>query len=823
MLKSKFKHEMIDSLTTDQREELTSREDILSETQRFYQELFSEEAEVDVEAWEAALQEGLHLIKKKVSPVQSLLLEKIPDKEEIEKIIDLLPGPKKSPRLDGVTSDAIKELWPWIRKDCRDMIVAFWLDGRLTVNTKKGVIKLIPKSEDRSKLKDWRPILLLGITYKILSKLLAERLKPLLHELVNEQQTGFIPRRSIFDSILAVRLGQEWAETTCQKSIFLKLDFVKAYDRVNYNFLWSVLATMGFGDHFISLLKGLVENATSVVHLNGAFIDEGLEAGNGRQVLDALFAYDTRLLLEAEEDNWSKATAIIKIFEKISGAKLNVSKSLVVPIGFSEPPEWRRRTRTKLAMEGEVWSYMGCPIGVNLSEEQVCRRFVWGQNREGVERKAWISWEKMCRKKEEGGLGLVGFELHANALKMKLMVKILNNDDLDWVCLFKSMLEWKILDTQNRQCEIGRPNEVVLLLGKKLDLRDSPTVARILEGWWEVRKFLKLKPGVMLPADLVVGLALKAIPELEKYNEGDVRTSLKLQRRVGIRLLQDLTVDSMNRLELFELKSCGGRSVRAAEGPSTRITWWLRHKGLCVEERLLKISITNGSCPWYEDGLETIDHCLLSCNLVDRRWKRVLYLLRKVQPDEVTFGNLLDFLDSATQHKTLRLSLLLLLVMHTRMAWQDRCARSLQKRNSLAPIRVVLSKSVDIGKEILTVLGPGVRKDQAEESLTYLQLMMSEENRDTHKGELDTARLDRGTQSSGTSSDNSHWNELQRERSHSSRQEASNEEIPIDSTQHHCRDAVLDRALDQELAHLGFTELRLSSSELLSAEGRAPP
>ncbi|KAL3693334.1 hypothetical protein R1sor_006985 [Riccia sorocarpa] len=327
LLKSKFKRKNLESLTTDTGETLTSKEEILAETSRFYQNLFSEESDFEEEIRSNTLREGLGLLKKKLDSVQNRSLEAVPGMEEIERIVNLLPS-EKSPGLDGVTSEVIRDLWPWIKEDCRRMI-----------------------------------------------------------------QTGFVPGRSIFDSILAVKLGQEWAETMGQKSIFLKLDFVKAYDRVIHSYLWSVLDTLGFGSHFITLLHGLVENATSVVHINGGFTREinldrgvrqgcpiapmlftlstqplmellrveqvkgqlqGLEAGNGHQVLEALFADDTGLLLQAEAENWEKATEVINKFEIMSGARLNVSKSLVVPIGFQEPPEWLRRTGCKTTNEGEV-------------------------------------------------------------------------------------------------------------------------------------------------------------------------------------------------------------------------------------------------------------------------------------------------------------------------------------------------------------------------------------------------------------------------------------------------------------------------------------
>ncbi|KAL3692032.1 hypothetical protein R1sor_005683 [Riccia sorocarpa] len=223
MMRSKFKREMIESLTTDSGDIITAPEDILPETHRFYQDLFQEEAIQDEDQRTANTEQALRLLQNKVTAEQNGTLALVPDMDELERIVKILP-PDKAPGLDGVTSEAIRENWEVIKDDCKSMIEAFWAGGQLTTRTKKGAIKLIPKSADKARLKDWRPISLLGITYKIISKLLAERLKALLPGLVNEQQTGFVQGRSIFDSILTVKLGQEWSEVTAQQSIFLKLD-----------------------------------------------------------------------------------------------------------------------------------------------------------------------------------------------------------------------------------------------------------------------------------------------------------------------------------------------------------------------------------------------------------------------------------------------------------------------------------------------------------------------------------------------------------------------------------------------------------------------
>lgn len=65
-----------------------------------------------------------------------------------------------------------------------------------------GVIKLIPKDGDLSWLTNWRPIMMITMTYKIISKLLANRVKPLIPHLVDRQQTGFVLERSITDNLL---------------------------------------------------------------------------------------------------------------------------------------------------------------------------------------------------------------------------------------------------------------------------------------------------------------------------------------------------------------------------------------------------------------------------------------------------------------------------------------------------------------------------------------------------------------------------------------------------------------------------------------------
>jgi hypothetical protein len=109
--------------------------------------------------------------------------------------------------------------------------------------------------------------------YKIVPKLIANRLWPVIPWLVESQQKGFVHGRQLQDNILGFRLGQELVKAQRLNEFFLKLDFVKAYDRVETNFLWGTMEAMGFCSKFVKLVKGLALLGTTKVHFNGIFTD----------------------------------------------------------------------------------------------------------------------------------------------------------------------------------------------------------------------------------------------------------------------------------------------------------------------------------------------------------------------------------------------------------------------------------------------------------------------------------------------------------------------------------------------------------------------
>ncbi|KAL3702288.1 hypothetical protein R1sor_020310 [Riccia sorocarpa] len=109
-------------------------------------------------------------------------------------------------------------------------------------------------------------------------------------------------------------------------------------------------------------------------------------------------------------------------------------------------------------------------------------------------------------------IGALTFKL-TRALKMRMVSRLLEDANLDWVHIAKIILTWKIPDKKTRAGEIGRPVQKVLILGNRMRLREAPTLANILGGWWAARPYLKLKENSPLPGDIRIEQALIVLAE----------------------------------------------------------------------------------------------------------------------------------------------------------------------------------------------------------------------------------------------------------------------------------------------------------------------
>ncbi len=126
-----------------------------------------------------------------------------------------------------------------------------------------------PKNKNRHDLKNWRPISLLNTDYKIIAKLIANKLKPVLPSIINGDQTGYLKNGYIGENIRLLQDVTFFSEQTRNNIILLSMDFEKEFNSLNWNFLFAALKHVNFGDKIIQYLKILYNNIESTVINNG--------------------------------------------------------------------------------------------------------------------------------------------------------------------------------------------------------------------------------------------------------------------------------------------------------------------------------------------------------------------------------------------------------------------------------------------------------------------------------------------------------------------------------------------------------------------------
>ena len=132
-----------------------------------------------------------------------------------------------------------------------------------------GVLSLIPKVQGADNIRLFRPIELINVPFKICSKACSTRLSPVAHRIISRNQSTFIRGRNILEGPLALQEIVHSLKRTRQPAILLKLDFEKAYDRVNWEFLRQILLDRGFSSVWVHRMMQLVSGGQTAIAVNG--------------------------------------------------------------------------------------------------------------------------------------------------------------------------------------------------------------------------------------------------------------------------------------------------------------------------------------------------------------------------------------------------------------------------------------------------------------------------------------------------------------------------------------------------------------------------
>ena len=252
--------------------------------------------------------------------------------------------------------------------------------GELSISQRRGVITLIPKDEsDLVDLQNWRPITLLNTDYRIASKALARRIETILPKLIHPDQTGFIKGRYLGENLRLISDVMEYTKMEELTDVLVSLDFKKAFDTLEWQFIKSVLNLFNFGEsvrQWTSVFYTNVENAVlknriatnwfkptrgvrqgcplspylfilSAEILSSKIRQSKLVKGiniYGNEVKVNQFADDTNLFW-TDITFVEKALRLVNEFGSISGLKLNVKKTKALWLG-----KWHNNRTTPLQL-----------------------------------------------------------------------------------------------------------------------------------------------------------------------------------------------------------------------------------------------------------------------------------------------------------------------------------------------------------------------------------------------------------------------------------------------------------------------------------------
>jgi hypothetical protein len=128
----------------------------------------------------------------------------------------------------------------------------------------------VPKKDHPQDLFDYRPICLIGSLYKILSKLLANRLKRVLGKLISKRQSAFLPQRQILDGVVVLNEIIDLAKRRRDECLLFKVDFERAYDTISWQFLDRMMIKMGFAEGWLKWIRACIFESSMSVLVNGS-------------------------------------------------------------------------------------------------------------------------------------------------------------------------------------------------------------------------------------------------------------------------------------------------------------------------------------------------------------------------------------------------------------------------------------------------------------------------------------------------------------------------------------------------------------------------
>ena len=326
----------------------------------------------------------------------------------LEELHTSLMGMKvgKACGLDGISVAFLQTFWEDLGPLILNSFYYAFRKGFLTTSQRRGVIKLIPKRDKNPNfVRHHRPITLLNIDLKVLTRALALRVKTVLDKIINNDQQAFVKNRYLGNNLLDLYSVASEAITQDDDFLLFSLDIEKAFDSVRWDFLYKTLSGFGFPPNFIHWIQVLHNKKELRIYNNGhssgpISVTNSLAQGcplspllfiacietlariirsnpavpgislNGHEKKIGLVADDTVLIVKASEDSLAMTGRILLDFENQSGLRINYDKSIVCSLGPNQKNYSMYLPRRFLWLQPEEsFSYLGLKLQRNTHNE----------------------------------------------------------------------------------------------------------------------------------------------------------------------------------------------------------------------------------------------------------------------------------------------------------------------------------------------------------------------------------------------------------------------------------------------------------------------
>lgn len=177
---------------------------------------------------------------------------------------------------DGFNPGFFQHFWSVCNNDIFNECCSWLNNNQFPPSLNFTNIALIPKGNEQKSMKDWRPIAFCNVLYKLVAKVLANRLKSILHKCISDNQSTFVPGRSILDNaMIAIEVVHymKISRRSRDKNVALKLDISKAYDRIDWLYPKEVMIKMGFDSRWVRWIMMCVETVDYCVIFNNESVE----------------------------------------------------------------------------------------------------------------------------------------------------------------------------------------------------------------------------------------------------------------------------------------------------------------------------------------------------------------------------------------------------------------------------------------------------------------------------------------------------------------------------------------------------------------------